>query len=327
MINLNGEFKTTAVINSLGYRGHEFSPEKKPGEKRILMIGDSMTFGWGVADDETYPFLTEKILRSFGRSNIEVINAGYKGGLSPDGYYVYLKNEGLKLKPDLVVIGFFVFNDIEDLAANLWVKVNEKGLPEQIESCCHQVDGNILRNKSISFKFRFPYFRESHLFLAAANFLQKRFGLFPDKALLSTKGEQYLGCTLNSECRPKFVEEEDKAIKLLSEMKKLTEGAGGKFFVLLLPVDYQIYPQAFDKYSKYGMKWPLKTGEEDLAQKRIGERLLQNQIEFLDLLPVFKDKQKEGYPFFRIDAHFNSKGTEITAEELGNYLIFGGLKF
>ncbi|OGG00145.1 hypothetical protein A2153_02975 [Candidatus Gottesmanbacteria bacterium RBG_16_38_7b] len=321
MVNINGEYSTTATMNSLGYRGKEFTDEKKVGVKRIMIVGDSMTFGWGVADNETYPFLTENLLKAGGRQNIEVINAGYIGGLSLDSFYVYLKNEGMKLKPDLVIVSFFIFNDIEDLAANKWVKVDGKGLPEKIESCCHEVDGNILRNKIISFKYRYPILQESHFYLAIIDLLQRRFRMFPDRALLSTKGEEYLGCTLNPDCRDKFREEEVKALKLITKMKKITEEEGGEFLVLVLPVDYQIYPEASAKYERYGMKWYLVPGEEDFAQKRLAELLYTQQIDYLDLLPEYREKKNGAYPFYPIDAHFNPVGTKIAAEGLVSFLI------
>lgn len=50
----DGDPNVTASLNSLGYRGREFNATNKPTDKlRVLIIGDSMTFGWGVADDQT----------------------------------------------------------------------------------------------------------------------------------------------------------------------------------------------------------------------------------------------------------------------------------
>src|SRR3989344_1718407 len=43
--------KFTVTTNNLGYRGEDFDPEKKPGEKRILVEGDSFVLGFGVKDN------------------------------------------------------------------------------------------------------------------------------------------------------------------------------------------------------------------------------------------------------------------------------------
>lgn len=62
-------------INSLGLRGAEVTTA--PGKRiRILMLGDSYTFGSGVRDEETFGAVAE---RSLGRPDVDVINAGVPG--------------------------------------------------------------------------------------------------------------------------------------------------------------------------------------------------------------------------------------------------------
>jgi len=51
----------TFTINSLGFRGNDFSAEKKSGQTRIAVFGDSDTFGLNVNDNETYPFYMQEI--------------------------------------------------------------------------------------------------------------------------------------------------------------------------------------------------------------------------------------------------------------------------
>ena len=52
-------------INSLGFRDRrEYSLEKPPNTFRILVLGDSVTFGHGTLDDTTYPYLLEQQLRA-----------------------------------------------------------------------------------------------------------------------------------------------------------------------------------------------------------------------------------------------------------------------
>lgn len=321
MVNINGEFKTSATINSLGYRGKEFTLEKPAGKTRVLVVGDSMTFGWGVGDNQTYPYLLENILKEKGVSNAEVINGGYVGGLSPDSYYVYLKNQGLGLKPDILILGFFVWNDISDLDGNIWQKENSLGLPEKVSFCCYAVDGHILRNKVISFKYRFPILRESHLFILLVNTLQRRFNLFPEQSLRSHRGEELMGCPLNPDCIHLFSPEEEKTLKIIKEIKAMADKQSVRLLVALLPVDMQLYPQAAEKYSRYNIKWYPKPGEETFLQKRLGKYFVQNDINYLDLYQYFNSQRSRGYPFFPIDAHFNSIGTQLTAEDVANYLL------
>src|SRR6266511_3843525 len=50
-------------INSHGTRGAEFQAAKPPNTIRILSLGDSRTFGWGLSESETYSGLLEQLLQ------------------------------------------------------------------------------------------------------------------------------------------------------------------------------------------------------------------------------------------------------------------------
>lgn len=97
-------------INSKKLRDREFSYERSPGKDRILMLGDSLTFGWGVAQLDTTPKFLEDILNAKEQPT-EVINTGV-GNYNTAQQVTYFLNEGYKYKPDLVVLNYFV-NDAE----------------------------------------------------------------------------------------------------------------------------------------------------------------------------------------------------------------------
>ena len=61
--------------NSHGLRDRD-RPAKPPGTKRVLVIGDSYTWGYAVAEEEAYPQVAERLLAERGRPDIEVVNGG-----------------------------------------------------------------------------------------------------------------------------------------------------------------------------------------------------------------------------------------------------------
>jgi lysophospholipase L1-like esterase len=72
-----GEFMDKPVtINSLGLRGGEVALPKPAGRKRVVCFGDSITFGYGVGDTESYPHL---LGRALADKNADVVNAGVTG--------------------------------------------------------------------------------------------------------------------------------------------------------------------------------------------------------------------------------------------------------
>jgi lysophospholipase L1-like esterase len=100
-----------ATINSLGLRGTTPETPKPAGSIRVLAIGDSTTFGWGVGDQETYCAELERLLRhEFPGRRIEVINGGVAAyDLRHDARL--LKYFAPRLQPDIVLVGLY-WNDV-----------------------------------------------------------------------------------------------------------------------------------------------------------------------------------------------------------------------
>ncbi|MBI3320264.1 MAG: hypothetical protein HYZ89_06750, partial [Candidatus Omnitrophica bacterium] len=94
------EFDVTVRTNRFGLRGPDPVIPKPPRTFRILMLGDSYTFGFPVKDQETFCHLIEQGLKSQGYS-VEVVNGGVSG-YSPTLHYLSLRDEFLAFEPDLV---------------------------------------------------------------------------------------------------------------------------------------------------------------------------------------------------------------------------------
>jgi hypothetical protein len=104
------EFVETSHTNALGMRGAEIEA-KRPGETRILALGDSFTYGHGVQDAESYPAVLEALLRARGH-DVSVLNAGVPG-YNTDQSYAYFTHVGIGLAPDLVILGVHC-SDVSD---------------------------------------------------------------------------------------------------------------------------------------------------------------------------------------------------------------------
>ena len=106
------------TVNPMGLRGPEVSAEKTAGTLRVIGLGDSFTFGVGVRDEHTF------LRRLEGRLNqyqlVEVLNAGTQGYNTRD-QQITLENRWLELKPDLVLVVFYL-NDIyrDESAVAFW---------------------------------------------------------------------------------------------------------------------------------------------------------------------------------------------------------------
>ena len=97
--------KYTVHINSLGFRGREQNSEKPPGTFRIIVLGSDQTFGLGLPDEETYPYLLEKKLND-GRlkTKVEVWNGAQPGSTAIVGLAQLPQIFGYK--PDLLILEY-----------------------------------------------------------------------------------------------------------------------------------------------------------------------------------------------------------------------------
>jgi lysophospholipase L1-like esterase len=93
-------------INQKGLRDRDHSYERANDVRRILVLGDSFAWGYGVEEAERFSQLLESMM------DVEVVNAGVSG-YSTDQELLWLQNEGIKYDPDLIIL-VFAGNDIGD---------------------------------------------------------------------------------------------------------------------------------------------------------------------------------------------------------------------
>lgn len=101
------------TTNSLGFRGPEVALPKPAGRFRIVAIGDSVTFGWGVNDDETFFRRLEQLTANrFPGRDIDFVNLAV-GGYDTRQEVGLLRRHVDRLQPDLVLVGLYS-NDIPE---------------------------------------------------------------------------------------------------------------------------------------------------------------------------------------------------------------------
>lgn len=112
--NLDVKFGHTRVkLNGDGMRdSFDYPKERKPGTVRIVGIGDSGMFGWGVEQDEDYMTVLESNLNArAGGPPAEVLNFGTPG-YNFQLEFELLKTKALAWSPDIVVVGWCI-NDFD----------------------------------------------------------------------------------------------------------------------------------------------------------------------------------------------------------------------
>lgn len=108
-IHHTNEFAARYNINQQGFRVPDrdlsYAVPKPPGTYRILLLGPSFAYGWGVDYDKSFAALLPQMLAKQGFAagqKIELINAGVPS-LQPGPQLNWFEHEGRKYQPDLVI--------------------------------------------------------------------------------------------------------------------------------------------------------------------------------------------------------------------------------
>jgi lysophospholipase L1-like esterase len=301
----------TIKTNTMGLRNPEIG-EKIPHKKRILFVGDSLVMGWGVSEETAFPRRTESILNN-QNIQVETINAGFAAS-ALSGYYLFLKLYLDTIKPDIIVIGFTMENDLLSRLDVEWEKVDENGLPIQIRSKSTFVDSTgRLRRTTLPEGYRLPILRELHTYIYLANKVAAI--ISPPQKPKNTRFLTFDLCVYKANCTDLEFAYKD-ITKLFNGIKKLANDRGITLLVAALPSELQVYDTA---WSKYNVPFPLLPQDRVYPSKRLQQLLEKEGIAYIDLLPDFEANANTQL-FFTIDDHWNRNGHEVAAEAISKRL-------
>jgi lysophospholipase L1-like esterase len=113
-------------VNEKGLRGPPIDYTRAAGTLRVLWLGDSVTVGYGLPRwDAAYPYQVEPLLEKATGRTVETVNAAIDGW-SPWQHHAWMRREGFRYQPDLVVVGF-VLNDVTEKFSLARFGGNEEG--------------------------------------------------------------------------------------------------------------------------------------------------------------------------------------------------------
>jgi lysophospholipase L1-like esterase len=105
------EYRYTVHTNSLGFRTHEIEP-KPPGQRRLMLLGDSIFFGVGVDYEASLAALLEGMVDSLTVYNFAMLGHNTVQSL------IAARAFSDQVEPDHIVCGVFIGNDLISNALN-----------------------------------------------------------------------------------------------------------------------------------------------------------------------------------------------------------------
>lgn len=211
------QFRTAVRINEKGLRDRSHSYEREGDARRVLVLGDSFAWGYGVEESERFSQLLERDL------GVEVINAGVSG-YSTDQELLWYQKEGIKYETDLVIL-VLTGNDVGDnnrqLVNNIYYKPRFVFKDGQLVPTGYPVPQTSSRGKfvySLSQRSALAYFLTLRYFdLQALYGRMKTNSAQPGPVTPANKSE---------------TEPFKLTIALIEEMSKIAESKNAKFMVM-----------------------------------------------------------------------------------------------
>jgi lysophospholipase L1-like esterase len=295
-------------VNRLGLRDRELAVPKPAGTTRILGVGDSVTFGYGVRLEETYLKVLEARLnaRAAGARRYEVVNAGVEEcGL--DAYAHAVERLAPLLGADLVLVGI-VLNDVQ--------RYPEVGAPPARPAepgPARRAHGRLLAR--------------SHLYHAgvlAARSLLSRWRVLDVADLygsplraLTQHGEAIEGAWASS-------------LRVLEGLVERTRARGVRLVLVVFPVEVQLDRAAIERYrARYGVELPERALDAE-PQRRLAAFAAAHDVPLVDVLPALRAAGGDGLYLragpIRFDpVHFSPRGHRVIGEALAARLSAIGL--
>lgn len=297
--------------NNLGYRSEADTIVPKPANVfRILMAGDSFTFGDGVSNEYTIPYLLEKKLNEMGtdQQEIEVINMGVPG-YSPDQTYRQLMRSVQLLKPDLIVWNFNSWL-IEGMINNTGKKYYRSSLYLIEKDSLKHLDARrnkiFIRNRLFAYAPRMV--KNSYLFDLVINrlFYTSLFSGIPD----ISREERLLWA------------QKKLALEIITLYEYAKENDSDFMFAVLPTLDSLSY----ETNGFIGNIKDLIHGHSSISFVDLNSMILAHDNEtsrsevskIMSVLGVSSDAFEE--LFMNDNGHPNSKGTRLFAELLASYI-------
>jgi len=309
------EFDTGVRTNGLGMRDKEVEPPMH-GRRRFLVMGDSFTFGEGVQESDAFPKRLESLLNEGHATPIvEVLNGGTPGYATIHQMRL-LRRLLPKIQPDVVILAFYVGNDLEynDLSTN-FSQLGLRLVDGKIAEPANKPHSNFHRLKMLLANYSSLYRLVVHRARTSPTLsgLAYKTGLSEGHFEIPFDIQQFTkGSSENVEARWRDTD------RLLREFQELCTCEGCIPYMAIVPARLQYDQNLWTRaLAQYGL-------DENLYDARVVNRRLvdiarKHSIETVDLLPPFAQEARVERFHYSWDGHWNAQGHALVAQSLARY--------
>lgn len=336
------EATVSVAYNSTGWRDTEHNIDNLRNTLRILILGDSFMEAYSVNLSDALPKQLERLANKKG-VDTEVINLGV-GGYGTLQEYLVFRDIGRKYKPDVVLLGFYA-NDVRNNSMILESILNQGSMKVSSRPFVDTSDTSGLKISRVDYegahrRYLLAKERKSNLDLleklknqsALVNLLRR--AVRNSKSTFNTSNSNENNSSKNDArffsiyginyCHehPDYTKAWNVTKLILDRLNSDISRMGSKLVVFTVPALHEVDLKHMEKAINKTPQGMLCL-EKPPRYRRLSSILRNLNIEYIDLLPTFRDVTKNNeVNLFRIsDGHWNERGHSLAAKNLYSALV------
>lgn len=302
------EFSADIAINEQGVRDDGPIGRKPPGERRIVVLGDSLVLSVQVDLERTFTSLLQERLNRTARPGVRyrVINAGVQG-YGPIENLLFFRTVARQFEPDVVLVALFVGNDAEEaVSSEPKLRGDARPMVETVSEDVAVALRRLVRRSMVLQVLR----------LRAVAVLDR---LRPRRAAPEPPLQSYAAVPA-----PRIGRGIGITVSAVEQIAAEASEVGARTGVLLMPARFQVDD---DDYGRLREIVRQAGGElvRQAASERFAGALEPLPYPYLDLLPPLQRALPGPHLFYLETVHFTPRGHEVVAGALERFLHESGL--
>ena len=302
------EFSSQVHTNRQGLRvprgGIEYAKTPADSTYRVMLLGPSFAFGWGVDYEETFAaFLEEQLAaRHFGGAErVEVINAGVPA-LPPRPHLEWFQNVGAEFAPDLV-IQFMYGSMLPSRRTKEHYSVTSDGylVPPNL-TWKRQLQTTVKKSATVFYSW-IVYTR-----------LKPRLSGAPAADQVQGAGRDMAAVQVFDPDDPEI----RHGLAYYEQLRQSTRASGAELLVVYFPLSYVVHPEDMGRWQHLG----VKDVEGQIAFNRdFCHHLIERGFDCVDVSGDLIGAARAGERlYFWLDIHWTARGNQVTAESVATHL-------
>ncbi len=320
-------------INSLGLRYRELGPRPE-GTKRIIVLGDSFTFGENVRDEALFSTQLERRLNdrpAVSGLKYEVVNTGVPGYGNAQELLLTRRLASAGVVGDVYILNVFTNDILDNLCMNYGDRSRNAVQP-----------GFVLENGQLIFKYKPENVSrdQGNLVAVRRGFNLKLVSVVKNnlQSIAQTKPgltklAGSLGFNINVQRMPGIINAwyDDEVLAsgvplmkaLIGEINTTVRSHNGTLIVTLIPSPMLVYSETYDQIIKKSFPDDPQAkqflADPARAQRIISQMCKELNLPLLDMLPILQANRNRSF-YLPADGHFNEAGHAIFAASLEKFV-------